>query len=644
MYRLFLIIAGLGIICVSYFNVSGQENNMLPNIKQDTTSISALLRQARIVGKTKKDSAVILFKEALVISYQLHSDKDIARSLLGFGAYVFNKGDYKESKKIFYRAIPYCLKAFPESSLQLADLYDDLGNVCSIQGKTDSAIRYYFKSLEIMKKNSITDSSLLKLLYANIGAMLASNNKGDQALFYLNIAMQYSARLKDTTTYLQSLMNFGLAYETKEAEDSARSYWKKAIEFSKLTNRKKYIAQAYCNIGNSMAKQGRLNEAKAYFDSAIQADPQGAIQNFSLQDGIGSFYAQSGNYIKAIPYFEKAIEDQSSMGVIYNRLYNYQNLAECYSKIGSKNLAYKYLELYSNLRDSLLTEQQIEANNQIEIKYRTSEKDKEIAQKQLIIFTQQSKIEQKDLWIALMGGGSLVFLILGLTLFRNYQRKQQIASLYTKQQQQQAQLKVLMQGEENERKRIARELHDGIGSLISAAKLHLRNTNDTSHENYENGLNLLDDAYNELRLTAHNLVPELLLNEGLVNALRTYCNKISKHSLFNVSFLHFGKEISLAPEKELSLYRIVQELVHNAHKHGNATEVTVQLNYNSHHLYISIEDNGAGLPIEENENPIKSGGIGLQNLKDRIALFGANMEMDNRPGMGITFYIEIGVE
>lgn len=202
-------------------------------------------------------------------------------------------------------------------------------------------------------------------------------------------------------------------------------------------------------------------------------------------------------------------------------------------------------------------------------------------------------------------------------------------------------LNATINGEERERIRIAQELHDGIGGLLAISTINFEQVkNDLYLENegnFSEGLKLLKEASVELRKTAHNIMPEILLQKGLVEAVKYFCERMAGNNSINISFQTVGTIKKFNKEFELLLYRITQELLHNILKHSKATEALVQICFHEEGLDLTVEDNGIGMPAERRSF---SSGMGLQSIQDRIKAINGHMEIKSEPGHGTGIYIE----
>jgi two-component system, NarL family, sensor kinase len=203
-------------------------------------------------------------------------------------------------------------------------------------------------------------------------------------------------------------------------------------------------------------------------------------------------------------------------------------------------------------------------------------------------------------------------------------------------------LKASINAEERERTRIGRELHDGVGGLLSVARMNFElakkvKTNENNAD-FKDGLHLLEEATIELRQAAYNLMPEVLLNQGLASAVQAFCEKMTSKSSTVINFQAIGNRKDITSAFDLPVYRIIQELVHNIIKHAKASHALVQLNFEQNGaLNITIEDDGIGLPDGAFEN---SRGMGLKNTKERLNDLGGKLDIQSTAEQGTSFYLE----
>jgi two-component system, NarL family, sensor kinase len=242
------------------------------------------------------------------------------------------------------------------------------------------------------------------------------------------------------------------------------------------------------------------------------------------------------------------------------------------------------------------------------------------------------------IFIILAGIIYLVF-IAGLFLFIFQYRKKKI--LHEKEKQILA-MDSIIQGQEIERSRMARDLHDGLGGMLSGIKLNLSSMkgNMMIHENdaqlFNKSIVQLDNAITEMRRVAHNMMPEALLKFGLTEAVQDYCDGISESNLVKMKFTQLGLNTAIEKPAEVILYRIIQELSNNAIKHATAKIIFIQLNKHEQGLTLTVEDDGKGFDANKTTK-----GDGLQNVQSRVDYLKGTMEINSKLGEGSSFTIEI---
>lgn len=260
----------------------------------------------------------------------------------------------------------------------------------------------------------------------------------------------------------------------------------------------------------------------------------------------------------------------------------------------------------------------------------------------------RSEIEKAEKKLQLITGLSIVLfiltaLILGIYIYRINQKfkiLKEAAAL------EKNRFKVLIEAQEMDWKRIAGDLHDSVGQLLSLSKLHLSEVIDSSevpNPEHELMLNrtaqIIDEACQEVRNISHNLMPGPLIRLGLVSAIKELVRKINSSRKVKVAFSSNITNIRFNEKIEISLYRILQEIFSNILKHSGASEVEITLNIlDNQRLNLSIKDNGIGFDTEEIE---KSDGIGWKNIYTRLAIINGTMNIDSKKSMGTSIEINV---
>ncbi len=297
--------------------------------------------------------------------------------------------------------------------------------------------------------------------------------------------------------------------------------------------------------------------------------------------------------------------------------------------------AYAYHSLFSQLKDSINSE-----TNQQEILQR--EASLKIQQQKEL---QQAAIEKQKLWRNIILGIAFFSLITLGFLYNRYRLRQKNRYQQQLNIQQNELFNAIAVTQDQERKRIAEDIHDSLGSILSAAKLKLSALkeeqvmlSDLQAGNWQVTLQLLDEASAELRNISHNIMPATLSKLGLVAALKNLLSTISSSSGMHLSFSSHDFENRIEEYAEMSIYRIVLELITNIVKHAEASKVTVQLIKYPDSINLSVEDNGRGYNYEEALQAKK--GIGLGNILSRVEYLNGKIDVDTMPGRGTAVIID----
>ncbi len=349
------------------------------------------------------------------------------------------------------------------------------------------------------------------------------------------------------------------------------------------------------------------------------------------------------DYKQSEKYYTQALDINSEAGVIKGIIECHKALMPVYAALGNYQLALEHHKKYYELRDSSIDKQFKLLTRQLEMQYRTSEKDKELARQEIQIQKKEHTIKSQNRLLLFVGIGSVLSLALLATLYHNRKQKKNLEILQYEKNRQLAQLKARMEGEEKERERIARELHDGIMVQLSAAQMSLSTIltyNDLKYtEEIEYILNQMEEATQELRKSVHNLMPDLLLKEGLIAATQYFIRTLEYSYGISINFQSIGMMPRITRDHELMIYRMIQELLHNIIKHAHADFALVQIHGQTDMVSIVIEDNGTGW-----EQADTTEGTGLRGIQSRVQSLNGHFNIRSQPDRGTSVYIEIETE
>ncbi|MCB0697013.1 MAG: sensor histidine kinase, partial [Chitinophagaceae bacterium] len=257
---------------------------------------------------------------------------------------------------------------------------------------------------------------------------------------------------------------------------------------------------------------------------------------------------------------------------------------------------------------------------------------------------QEFQLTRKNYMLTGIAALFIALTLLSYSWYKRYQLKQSAALQAAVMKQQELATKAIIEAEENERQRIAGDLHDGVGQMMSAAKINLSTVSDgitfASEEQrtrFENALKLVDDSCSEVRTVSHNIMPNSLLRNSLAAAVRTFINKIDQHVL-KINLHTEGLNEKLDENIEIMLYRVVQECVNNVIKHAKANILDISLIKDGHEISVTIEDNGIGF---DTTDKTKFDGIGMKNIASRIQYLKGTVEWDSGRNKGTVVSIQV---
>jgi two-component system NarL family sensor kinase len=319
-------------------------------------------------------------------------------------------------------------------------------------------------------------------------------------------------------------------------------------------------------------------------------------------------------------------------------------------------MAFQALHESKMLSDTVLQEANIKQANRLSAIYENSKKGKEISQLQSDKKNQEITVQKKSQLNIIFVSALVLLLLFVFFMWRNLRNKQMLQA-----QQQQIQHQIItdlekekqlmavesmLKGQEEERSRLAKDLHDGLGGMLSGVKISFSNMKENmimdagNVSAFEKAIAQLDSTIVELRKVSHNLMPEAVLKFGLKSALKDFCDAIQRPGKTRIICEQFGEERELGNNGDVNVYRIIQELVNNAVKHADARQILVQLTKTPNKVLITVEDDGKGFDMN---SPASEPGIGFPNLKYRVNYLNGIMEIHSQPGDGTTVNIELAV-
>jgi signal transduction histidine kinase len=513
-------------------------------------------------------------------------------------------------------------------------------------GDTKKALEFGFKAIEGFEKSKNVEVNMLSVYaWIEIGKIFEVEKQYDKALYYYNKSLAKGKTNIHRYYILPALLNLGNIYLQQNQPERSDSFYNKVLENKQAPKGERHY-RMWALLGLSDVEIHKKNYPKAimYSRDALQIAKEFNL-NINIDNclcKIGHAYLLNSQYDSSEAYLKHALEMalKSEGWNTINDSYRY--LSELFEKQNKYKEALYYDRLYKNISDSIYNKSKVAAINNLEALYQTNKKEKEIIRLQANNTEKQLELFKRNelLWITAIIIGAL--LIVFLVQWRTVKNKNMIG----KQQQKVMILKSMLEGQNKERTRIAKDLHDGLGGLFSTIKMHLSTL---QHENeflkqddlFQKSYKLIDTASEDLRHIAHNMMPEVLQKLGLMQALKDLCSTINAKNSLQVSLLDYGMEERLSLQTEIIIYRIVQELLSNVIKHSNATEAILQFNRSGNNINITVEDNGSGFVVQSPKDKLHTG---IDIIKERVNFLNGDISIDSQPGIGTTVMISFCTE
>ncbi|MFA0960248.1 tetratricopeptide repeat protein [Roseivirga sp. BDSF3-8] len=490
---------------------------------------------------------------------------------------------------------------------------ESFGQIYRRMGSYDVALSNYYSALQAWLNKG--DSSKIGGIYVNIGNIYYDLNKQDSATYYFLLSLSIKQKHNPPHTFAENYNNLAAVYNRQLQFDSADYYYRKSIAINTETGNADELARTYYNLGNNFKDQEQYDSAKVYYRRAEKLTPSTIL----LMD-------------------------------------TYYNLYEVYFEFGQYDSANLYHNRHIAVRDSL----DHIAREAVRLRDNYEREKLRSASMQADLLRSENENLNKSMTVTILIISLLLLAVIFFAVLKYYQQRKraQIAAKDAEINKQKVdqllktvenkEMSAILRGQETERKRIAQDLHDRLGSMLAMVKIHFKTVEDNletiKEENkrqYQKANSLLDEACEEVRKISHDMASGVLQKFGLTTALNNLKGSVNETGQLKINLLTFGMEDErLDYRKEINIYRIIQELLSNTLKHAHAKEMTIQLIRKDQNLNILVEDDGTGF----NPGKMKPEGMGLKNIQTRVESLNGTLEIDSGKGSGTTTTIDIPLD
>ena len=638
------------LICCAVFVEAQQTNKkdslflLLEKSKADTNRVQLLLRLADYYKASNQDSAVSYLEKSKLLSEALKYKSGILSYYEQSSVVSFTKGEYEKAMVENFKGLAIA-RELKDSSMVIVML-NHIGITYGYQNDYENELAY---NLQVKKAvEAINDSTKLSGLYHNL-ANCYSNLKQyrravDAALWSDKLYTVYKLR----NDYINRVYaTLGQNYEGLRMTDSALFFYKKAIVESIKSHDTYAEATLYGYLAKLYSNLREFGEMLTYAERSLALAR--SIQSPQLLaealDIVAFADLLNGNNKKATTEILEALQI-ATKDSLPDEL---QNSYNTYSYIAMNNNDFVHAmwakQKYDSLREKVLSERIVKNTVELEKKYESAKKDNQLT-------LQQIALQRKSMLNYILIAAAAGVLLISLLVYRTFTQKQKIQQQRINELETEKTLmatQAVLKGEDQERTRLAKDLHDGLGGMLSGIKYSFNTikgnlilTPDNANA-FERSMDMLDSSIQEMRRVAHNMMPEALVRFGLDTALKDFCNSINNSGVLQISYQSIGFENAVIEQTTaITIYRIVQELINNTIRHAVAKTAIVQITKAGNHLSLTVEDDGKGFDTRLLQQAEKDNrqGIGWSNIQSRVEYLKGKVDVRSEPGRGTSTHIE----
>lgn len=581
------------------------------------------------------DKAVLNGKEALALAQKLNNQKAVALAYSDLGNCYTRVNKLNEA--LDYHKKAYNLRRSLGLDVKAAGSLNNISIIYKQQGKFKESAEYMMKALRIYESKN--DSVMQALVKGNLANLYLNMKKPSIAKKYLDESFAISKSKNIKSLLSTAYSSYTEYYLMVKKFDLALSNAFQSVLILEKMNRKSDLALIYNSIGQIYLEKKNYSLAMDYYNRSLSVRKElgddlgvaSCYKNIGYAQVLLKNYADAeSNYKQALVLFKKVNAKEYLNDC--NKL-----LADLYEKQNMYDKAIFYMKEGKKVEDSVFNRDTEAKLNELNIQYETEKKENQLK-------IQTLELSKRNTFLYISIGLLLLSIVIAYLIISNQKFKARARIQKEILHQQDIATKGIIEAEERERKRIASDLHDGIGQMFSAVRMNLSSIADDidfKKEEKKNVFNktidLVDESCKEVRAISHNMMPNVLLRSGLASAVRDFISKIDD-SVIKVNLETYGLNDRLDSNIETVLYRVIQESVNNVIKHAGANQLDIQISIEEKEIAVTIEDNGKGFDATAKD---KFEGIGLKNIITRVEFLKGTVEWDSSVGNGTLVAIHI---
>jgi two-component system, NarL family, sensor kinase len=621
------------------------EEKMIAYLTDDTAKINGLNKYAEKIQFTDPTKAITIIEKTIIFANKVNYPLGLSIAYGLRAGLLFYEMKLDSCKLLVDKAYSLVSKYKDKASKnQIASLINRYAAIYQRKQNYDSAVELYLQAANIFKETG----NELKIInsYYNLSSIYKYIGDTTKTFFYAKETNKLARIANDTTLLIRGLIVLGEAYNFVKNYDSLLLISRKGLGLAS-SQQMTFAIGIFNNFMGLYYTNKTMNYDSAilYYNRALQSFESINIQfdKAMVLQNMGNAYLKKKDYVNAIRFSKQASEMSKNLKFDQVQNLSLMDLVQAEENMGNIPESFKYLKQYVEVNDAIQNRNNQKKVFDLEAKYLAQKKE-------LDMLSQQKIIKQKNILNYLLASGVLLLLGIITSLYFNYRSKQklqlqQIIKLET--QQQLTATEAVLKGEEQERTRLAKDLHDGLGGMLSGIKYSFTTMKGNmvmtanNAQAFERSMDMLDSSIKEMRRVAHNMMPEALVKFGLDTALKDFCNEIQQSGALHISYQSIGLEnMVLDQTTSITIYRIVQELINNTMKHAVAKNAIVQITKSDDQLSVTVEDDGKGFDTTIINKP---SGMGWSNITNRVEFLKGKLDVDSAHGKGTSVHIEINI-
>jgi two-component system, NarL family, sensor kinase len=619
---------------------------LLQKSSADTNKVMLLLQYGELFESSSTDTALYYYRQAKALAEKLQYKKGLSTFTSYTIVILNNQGKFREALELCKENLQHWENT--DNKQELAAAYINIGSEWQYLSDLETAADSYIKALQYAEQ--IGHQNYQRVANNNLASVFNSLQQYDKGLLYAQKALRIAQQMNNDYATASSLINIATSETSLKRNDAALAHFKQVELLGDKMGDNIIRMDGWIGMADNYKALQRWNEAESLYKNTIELAKKSEASEYILYGcmGMSDLLLKTKKYAAAENYINTGIPLAQSLGTRLELKDLYQRASELNEARGQTGAALNWYKQFVLLNDSLLNEKNTANINLQEIKYETAKKQTQIKELEADRKVQALTIKQKNIVNYILLGSAVSFLLIALLGVRSYRQKQKLQQQRITELEKEKQLlatAAMLKGQEEERSRLAKDLHDSLGGMLAGVKYSFNNMKDNlmmTPEHllaFQRGLDMLDSSIYEMRRVAHSLMPEALLKFGLNAALKDFCTSINSSGVLKVIYQPYGLEnLKADPTVSVTIYRIVQELINNSIKHADATQAIVQLHKEDNKMLLTVEDDGKGFDTSLLDKPT---GIGWNNIKNRLDYLKAKLDLQSIPGRGTSVNVEI---